>query len=141
MHYPFENKERFEQNFPAQFIAEGIDQTRCWFYYLHVLGSALKEKPAFKNVIVNGTVLAEDGKKMSKKLNNYPDPRLMFDKFGADALRAFFLASPVMLAENMNFSEKGVEEALRKNIMLLLNVYSFYAMYAGDEVAKADSQK
>ncbi len=140
MHYPFENKERFEQNFPAQFIAEGIDQTRCWFYYLHVLGSALKEKPAFKNVIVNGTVLAEDGKKMSKKLNNYPDPRLMFDKFGADALRAFFLASPVMLAENMNFSEKGVEESLRKNVMLLLNVYSFYAMYAGDEVAKADSQ-
>jgi len=130
MHYPFENKERFENNFPAEFIAEGIDQTRCWFYYLHVLGTALYNKPAFKNVIVNGTVLAEDGKKMSKRLNNYPDPNVVFEKYGADALRAYMLSAPVMQAENMNFSEKGVEEALRKNVMLLWNVYSFYQMYA-----------
>jgi isoleucyl-tRNA synthetase len=98
MHYPFENEERFKNNFPAKFIAEGIDQTRCWFYYLHVIASALEEKPAFLNVIVNGTVLAEDGKKMSKKLSNYPDTNLVFDKYGADALRAYMLAAPVMQA-------------------------------------------
>lgn len=140
MHYPFENKDRFEQNFPAQFIAEGIDQTRTWFYYLHILGAALFEKAAFKNVIVNGTVLAEDGKKMSKRLQNYPDPMLLMDKYGADALRAYLLASPVMQAENLNFSEKGVEESLRKNIMILWNVYSFYEMYAGEGEAKTDSK-
>ncbi len=130
MHYPFENKEKFEKNFPAQFIAEGIDQTRTWFYYLHILSAGQFGKPAFKNVIVNGTVVAEDGKKMSKKLQNYPDPMLLMDKVGADALRAYLLSSPVTQAENMNFSEKGVEEALRKNIMMLGNIYSFYALYA-----------
>lgn len=130
MHYPFENKERFEANFPAEFIAEGIDQTRCWFYYLHVLATAQKNKPAFKNVIANGIVLAEDGKKMSKRLKNYPEPSIIFDTYGADALRAYLLASPVMQAENLNFSEKGVAEAMRKNIMLLWNVHSFYSMYA-----------
>lgn len=133
MHYPFDNAERFEMNFPAKFIAEGIDQTRCWFYYLHVIATALKTKPAYQNVIVNGIVLAEDGKKMSKRLNNYPDPILIFDTYGADALRAYLLSSPVMQAENLNFSEKGVEEAMRKNIMLLYNVYSFYSMYADTE--------
>ena len=133
MHYDFENKEKFENNFPANFIAEGIDQTRTWFYYLHVLATGLFKKAAFQNVIVNGTVLAEDGKKMSKRLQNYPDPNLLMDKFGADALRAYLLAAPVMQAENMNFSEKGVQEALRKNIMILWNVYAFYEMYAGEE--------
>lgn len=132
MHYPFANKEIFERNFPAKFIAEGIDQTRCWFYYLHVIATAIYNKPAYQNVIVNGTVLAEDGKKMSKRLNNYPDPNVMFEKYGGDALRAFLLSSPVVQAENLNFSEKGVEEAMRKNIMLLWNVYSFYEMYATD---------
>src|SRR3989339_2709 len=87
LHYPFENKERFNQKFPAQFIAEGADQTRCWFYYLHVLAIGVKDKEAFKNVIVNGIVLAEDGKKMSKKLQNYPDPAKLMDKYGADAFR------------------------------------------------------
>jgi len=131
LHYPFENKEKFEQNFPAQFIAEGADQTRAWFYYLHVIAGGIKKVRAFNNVIVNGIVLAADGKKMSKRLQNYPDPALVMDKYGADALRACLLASPVMLAENLNFSEKFVEEALRKNIMLLENVYKFYEMYAG----------
>lgn len=140
VHYPFENKEKFENNFPAQFIAEGIDQTRTWFYYLHVLATSLFDKAAFKNVIVNGTVLAEDGKKMSKRLQNYPDPNLLMDKYGADALRAYLLAAPVMQAENMNFSEKGVQEALRKNIMILWNVYSFYEMYAGDETGNSKSE-
>jgi isoleucyl-tRNA synthetase len=129
LHYPFENKEKFESNFPAEFIAEGIDQTRTWFYYLHVISGALNSVPAFKNVIANGIVLAEDGKKMSKKLKNYPDPMLIIDKYGADSLRAYLLSSPVVLAENLSFSEKGVEESLRKNIMLVNNIYNFFQMY------------
>ena len=129
-HYPFENKDRVEKNFPAQFIAEGVDQTRAWFYYLHVISGGVKGGHAFENVIANGIVLAEDGKKMSKRLQNYPDPYLVMEKYGADALRAQLLASPVMAAENLNFSEKGTEESLRKNIMLLFNVYKFYELYA-----------
>jgi len=131
-HYPFENKEKFNVNFPAAFIAEGADQTRAWFYYLHVLAGALKNSHAFHHVIVNGTVLAEDGKKMSKKLRNYSDPKEIMEKYGADALRAYLLGLPVMQAENMNFSEKGVADALRKNIMVLWNVYKFYKMFAGE---------
>ncbi|MDD3939445.1 MAG: class I tRNA ligase family protein, partial [Patescibacteria group bacterium] len=130
MHYPYENKEEMEQGFPAQFIAEGVDQTRAWFYYLHVISGGVKNSHAFDNVIVNGIVLAEDGKKMSKKLKNYPDPSLVLDKYGADALRMYLLASPVMAAENINFTEKGVEESLRKNVMLLINIYKFYELYA-----------
>ena len=128
-HYPFENKERFEAAFPAQFIAEGLDQTRAWFYYLHVLGGALFQKNAFQNVIVNGIVLAEDGKKMSKKLQNYPDPMDVVGKYGADALRLYMLSSPVMQAENLSFSESGVDEILRKNIGRLNNVLAFYKLY------------
>ncbi len=129
LHYPFENKEKLEATFPAQFIAEGVDQCRTWFYYTHVVAGALKGSRGFDNVIANGIVLAEDGKKMSKKLKNYPDPMLVMEKYGSDALRAYLLSSPVMLAENLNFSEKGVEESLRKNIMILWNVYKFYEMY------------
>ena len=130
LHYPFENKEKFENNFPAEFIAEGIDQTRAWFYYLHVISGGVKQNQAFNNAVVNGIVLAEDGKKMAKKLKNYPDPLLIVDKYGADSLRAYLLSSPVIQAENLNFSEKGVEEALRKNIMLINNIYNFYQMYS-----------
>ena len=133
MHYPFENKEKFEANFPAKFIAEGADQTRAWFYYLHSIATGVKKSRAFDNVIVNGIVLAEDGKKMSKKLQNYPDPMELIDKYGSDALRFYLLTSPVMLADNLNFAENGVQEALRKNLMLLWNVYNFYEMYAKDE--------
>lgn len=132
LHYPFENKEKLEKNFPAQFIAEGADQTRAWFYYLHVIAGGIKETEAFKHVIVNGIVLAEDGKKMSKKLKNYPDPSLVMEKYGADALRAYLLSSPVMQAENLNFAESGVQESLRKNVMTLWNVYRFYEIYAGE---------
>ncbi|MDX9779085.1 MAG: isoleucine--tRNA ligase [Patescibacteria group bacterium] len=139
LHYPFENKEKLEQNFPAQFIAEGADQTRAWFYYLHVIAGGIKDSHAFQNVIVNGIVLAEDGKKMSKRLQNYPDPAVVMDKYGADALRAYLLSSPVMQAENLNFMENGVQESLRKNVMTLWNVYRFYQNYAaeyqGGEVA------
>lgn len=134
-HYPFANKAEAEASFPAQFIAEGVDQTRTWFYYLSVIATALKDSHAFSNVIANGIVLAEDGKKMSKRLLNYPDPVKVLDQYGADALRMYLLASPVMSAENFSFSEKGVMEALRKNIFLLENIYNFFALhdYTGPE--------
>ncbi len=131
-HYPFENKERFDATFPAQFIAEGLDQTRAWFYYLHVLGGTLFRKNTFQNVIVNGIVLAEDGKKMSKKLQNYPDPMEIVEKYGADALRLYLLSSPVMQAENLSFSESGVDEVAKKNIGRLGNVLAFYKLYENE---------
>ena len=132
-HYPFENAQDFDSHFPAQFIAEGIDQTRCWFYYLQVISTALGRGVAFRNVIVNGIVLAEDGKKMSKKLQNYPDPAELLDRYGADALRYYLLASPVTQAENLNFSETGVEEAIKKITLPVWNVYKFYDLYGGNE--------
>lgn len=128
-HYPFEEKERFDAVFPAQFIAEGLDQTRAWFYYLHVLATGIFKKNAFQNVIVNGIVLAEDGKKMSKKLKNYPDPMDVVNKYGADALRFYLLSSPVVQAENLNFSEQAVDDVLKKNLGRLNNVLAFYKLY------------
>jgi isoleucyl-tRNA synthetase len=139
-HYPFENKEKFEKNFPAQFIAEGVDQTRCWFYYLHVLATAIKNSEAFKNVIANGIVLAEDGKKMSKRLGNYPEPMDVFDKYGADAVRYYLATSQVMKAEDLCFSEKAVDEVVKKVLLTLLNVFSFYKMYAPNEKADSNSK-
>ncbi|MBI3638373.1 class I tRNA ligase family protein [Candidatus Wolfebacteria bacterium] len=129
-HYPFVKNLRF----PAEFIAEGIDQTRGWFYTLHVLGTALFGKSAFKHVIANGIVLAEDGQKMSKRLKNYPDPMDMVNKYGADALRYYLLSSPVMRAEDLNFSEKAVDEIYKKVILRLMNVLSFYELYASKKV-------
>ena len=128
-HYPFEDKARFEKTYPAQFIAEGQDQTRAWFYYLHVLAGAVFEKNAFQNVIVNGIVLAEDGKKISKKLQNYPDPMLVVEKYGADALRLYLMSSPVVRAENLNFSEEGVHETARKVVDRLVNTHQFYTLF------------
>lgn len=135
-HYPFENKEKFEKSFPAEFIAEGVDQTRAWFYYLHVIAAAIKDSRAFSNVIVNGIVLAEDGKKMSKRLQNYPEPEVVMEQYGADALRYYLLTSPVMQAENLNFSEAGVKEAMQKVVMLLNNVLSFYKLYQQEAKGK-----
>ena len=132
LHYPFENKEKFKNLFPAEFIAEGIDQTRAWFYYLHVIAVALFGLNPFKNVIVNGMVLAEDGKKMSKKLKNYPEPEEMIKKYGADAFRMYILSSPVVTAENFSFSEKGLLDSLRKNVILINNIYNFYQSYEAD---------
>ncbi len=129
-HYPFENKAFFESHFPADFIAEGLDQTRGWFYTLVVLGVALFDKPAFRNVVVNGLVLAEDGRKMSKRLKNYPDPMVVMGAEGADALRLCLLSSPVVRAEDLRFSEKGVREVLRTVLLPLWNAYSFLATYA-----------
>ncbi len=130
MHYPFENKEKFEKNFPAEFIAEGVDQTRAWFYVLHVISGGLFHTHAFKNVIANGIVLAEDGKKMSKRLKNYPDPMDVINKYGADSLRYFLVTSPVMRAEDLCFSEKGIDEVYKKVVLILMNVLSFYEMYS-----------
>jgi isoleucyl-tRNA synthetase len=129
-HYPFENKEKFDGGFPADFIAEGIDQTRAWFYYLHVIATGIKDSKAFKNVIVNGIVLAEDGKKMSKRLQNYPDPVEVMEKYGADALRYYLLSSPVVAAENFSMSEKDLTENVRGMFRMLWNTYSFFVLYA-----------
>jgi len=140
-HYPFENKEKFEANFPAEFIAEGLDQTRGWFYTLVVLGTAIFGKSPFKNVIVNGLILASDGRKMSKRLKNYPDPEVIFNKYGADALRFYLMNSPVVRAEPLRFSEKGVEEVVRKILLPIWNSYSFFVTYANIDNWKADGAK
>lgn len=151
MHYPFENKEKFESIFPAQFIAEGQDQTRGWFYTLHVLATALtrgehpsipknESVPAFENVIVNGIVLAEDGKKMSKRLKNYPDPMEVLEKYGADAMRYYLVTSPVMHAESLNFSENGVREMYNKVVNMLSNVVEFWQMFAGQQITNDKQQ-
>ena len=132
IHYPFENEKEFEETFPADFIGEAQDQTRAWFYYLHILATALKNKIAYKNVVVSGIILAEDGKKMSKKLKNYPDPVLMFDKYGADAVRLYILSSPVLQAENLNFSEKDLASLSSGMFRMLRNTYSFFLMYANN---------
>ena len=129
-HYPFENKEHFDANFPADFIAEGLDQTRGWFYTLVVLGAALFDKPSFSNVIVNGLILADDGQKMSKRKKNYPDPKIIFDSYGADALRLFLLGSPVVRGEDLKFSESSIKEVLRGVIIPMWNAYSFFVTYA-----------
>lgn len=139
-HYPFENKESFEASFPAQFIAEGIDQTRAWFYYLHVLATGVKDTNAFQNVIVNGIVLAEDGKKMSKRLQNYPDPMTVIEKHGADALRLHLLSSPIVSAENLNFSERDLAETSRNVFRMLWNSYSFFVLYASIDDWKPTAQ-
>ncbi len=120
-HYPFENRETFDANFPADFIGEGIDQTRGWFYTLHVLSTALFGRPAFKNVIVNGLVLAENGTKMSKRLKNYPDPLEVIHLYGADAIRLYMLSSPAVKGDDLAFSKNGVELILRQVIIPLWN--------------------
>lgn len=130
LHYPFENKERFENSFPADFIAEGVDQTRGWFYTLMVLSSALYKKAPFKNVVVNGIILAEDGKKMSKRLKNYPDPKEVMEKIGSDPLRLFLINSAAVRGDDLRFSETGVREIVRSVMLPLWNAYSFFTTYA-----------
>nr|NVI69394.1 Isoleucyl-tRNA synthetase [Cucujiformia] len=112
-HFPFENRKEFEEVFPADFIAEGIDQTRGWFYTLVVISTALFGKAPFKNLIANGMVLAGDGQKMSKRKKNYPDPMEVVHKFGADALRLYLISSPVVRAENLRFKEEGVRDIIK----------------------------
>ena len=129
-HYPFENQARFPRTFPADFIAEGLDQTRGWFYTLHVLAAALFDEVAFRNCVVNGMILAEDGRKMSKRLKNYPEPSAVLDRYGADAVRAYLINSPVLRAEPLRFSEAGVREVVRTVILPFWNTYSFFTTYA-----------
>ena len=129
-HYPFENVEKFESEFPADFICEGLDQTRGWFYTLNVLATALFDQPAFHNVVVNGLVLAADGKKMSKSLKNYPDPMATLDEFGADSIRLYLLNSPATFGDEVRFSVEGVKENTRRVLLPLWNAYSFFATYA-----------
>ena len=129
-HYPFEKKQETLDRFPADFIAEGLDQTRGWFYTLMVIATALFDQPAFKNVIVNGIILAEDGNKMSKRLKNYPEPQLVFDRYGADAVRLYLLSSPVVHAEDLRFSERGVELVLRQMLIPFWNSVVFLSTYA-----------
>ncbi len=127
-HYPFENKEFVEKTFPADFIAEGLDQTRGWFYTLHVIAVGLRNEPAFKNVIVNGLVLDNTGRKLSKKLKNYPDMNYIFEKYGADALR-YFLLSSTNMGEDYRFSEERVREVSSKIILSIENCFTFYNIY------------
>jgi isoleucyl-tRNA synthetase len=129
-HFPFENREKTLAAFPADFIAEGLDQTRGWFYTLTVLGVALFDKPAFKNVIVNGIILAEDGAKMSKRLKNYPEPEKVIHQYGADAVRLYLLNSPAVSGDDLRFSEKGVELIMRQALIPLWNAYVFLSTYA-----------
>lgn len=130
LHYPFENKKMFEQGFPAEFIAEGLDQTRGWFYTLTVLSTALFDKPAFKNVIVNGIVMAEDGKKMSKRLKNYTAPDELMETFGADALRLYLINSGLVKAEEQRFTDTGVKDMVRKALLPWQNSFKFFQTYA-----------
>lgn len=129
-HYPFENREEFDQQFPADFISEGLDQTRGWFYTLLILSTALFEKPAFMNCIVNGLVLAEDGKKMSKSLKNFPDPWDMLNKYGADVIRLYMLNSGAVRGDDLQFSETGLQETMRNTMLPLWNGLSFFTTYA-----------
>ncbi len=128
-HYPFENKDKFEENFPADFIAEGVDQTRGWFYTLHALGTMLFDQPAYENVVSNGLVLDEDGNKMSKSKGNAVEPFNVIQEYGADTVR-WYMMSNSSPWENLKFSEDGLRETQRKFFNTFVNTYSFFAMYA-----------
>jgi isoleucyl-tRNA synthetase len=130
LHYPFENKDIFEKKFPGQFIAEGIDQTRGWFYTLHVLGVALFDSKAFKNVVVNGMLLAADGAKMSKSKKNYPPTTEVLNSFGADVLRMYLLSSPIVRAEDVCFGDKYLKEMNATFTLPLVNLVKYYLTYA-----------
>ena len=130
LHYPFENRELFEAGFPAEYIAEGLDQTRGWFYTLLVLSTALFDKPSFKNVIVNGIVMAEDGKKMSKRLQNYTPPDVVMENFGADALRLYLINSGLVKAEEQRFTDSGIKDMVRRVLLPWYNSFKFLHTYA-----------
>lgn len=134
VHYPFVNQEVFKSRYPAQYIVEYIAQTRAWFYTLHVMSVALFDKPAFTNAVTTGTILAEDGSKMSKSKKNYPDPTILINKYGVDSLRLYLMSSVVMKADNLSFSESSVDD-IRKNVMnIWWNIFAFYKMLGADSV-------
>lgn len=130
IHYPFENEAEFKEEFPADFISEGLDQTRGWFYTLHVIATALKNKPAYKNVVCHGIVVAGDGKKLSKRLRNYPPLDEVFDNYGADILRFFMLSSPVVVGEEVRFSADHLRDTQRNVFMTLQNSHNFFKTYS-----------
>ncbi|MFM6967786.1 MAG: isoleucine--tRNA ligase [Microbacteriaceae bacterium] len=132
VHYPFENREWFDTHNPADFIVEYIGQTRGWFYTLHVLSTALFDRPAFRNVISHGIVLGNDGQKMSKSLRNYPDVSEVFERDGADAMRWFLMSSSVIRGGNLVVTEEGIREAVRQFLLPLWSTYYFFTLYAGD---------
>jgi isoleucyl-tRNA synthetase len=129
-HYPFEDKKDFEENFPADFVIEYIAQTRAWFYVMHVLGTALFDSNPFKNVVTTGVIFGTDGRKMSKSYGNYPDPKLVLEKYGAEPLRLYLMGAPVMVGEDINMDEEGLREQVRNFILPLWNCYSFLVTYA-----------
>lgn len=140
VHYPFENREWFDRHFPADFIVEYIGQTRGWFYTLHVLGTALFDKPPFQNCLAHGIVLGDDGRKMSKRLQNYPSPDEVFDQYGADAMRWFLLSSGVVRGNNLITERKGFSEAIRSALNPLWNVLHFFTLYANTDAITATYQ-
>ncbi|MDH3755943.1 MAG: isoleucine--tRNA ligase, partial [Acidimicrobiia bacterium] len=144
VHYPFENKDWFESHFPADFIVEYINQTRGWFYTLHVLAGALFDKPAFDNVICHGVLLADDGAKLSKKLRNYSEPTDVFDNQGADAMRWYFMSSNIVRGGDARISDAGIDDVVRQVITPIWNAYSFFTLYANIDgyraTERADSE-
>ena len=138
LHYPFENREKFEKNYPADFIVEYVGQVRAWFYYVHVVNIALFSDIAYKNVITTGTLAGNDGRKMSKSLGNYTDPNLLMDQYSADSLRFLMLSSPVLAGEDFSLIDKDVSDVARK-LLMIWNVYDFFTMYA--EVDGFDSEQ
>ncbi|MDP3993828.1 MAG: isoleucine--tRNA ligase [Candidatus Doudnabacteria bacterium] len=139
-HYPFENKKVFEARFPAQFVAEYIAQTRAWFYVMHVISEVLFEHAPFENVVTTGTILAEDGSKMSKSKGNFPDPWTVIEKYGVDSLRFYLMNSVVMQADNLNFSERDLINVHRKVTLILWNVYNYFVTYANEAGWQYDSK-
>jgi isoleucyl-tRNA synthetase len=130
VHYPFENADWFESHYPGDFIVEYMAQTRGWFYTLHVLATALFDRPSFRTCISHGVVLGDDGQKMSKSLNNYPDPMMVFDTYGADAMRWYLLSSTILRGGDLAVTENGVRESVRHVVLPIWNTYSFFTMYS-----------
>ena len=137
-HYPFENKEWFESHFPCDFIVEYTGQIRCWFYYLHVLAVALFDKPAFQNCIVHGTILAKDGKKLSKSSKNYTDPMELMKSYGTDAFRLYLYQTNAMLIGDLLFDESGIQDAYQQILLPYWNACNFYISYANIDLVKPD---
>jgi isoleucyl-tRNA synthetase len=137
VHYPFENREWFDGHYPGDFIVEYIGQTRGWFYTLHVLATALFDRPAFRTCVSHGIILGSDGQKMSKSLRNYPDVNEVFDRYGSDAMRWFLMASPVLRGGNLIVTEQGIRDGVRQAILPLWNSWYFFALYANAESYRA----
>ncbi len=138
VHYPFENQDWFEHHFPGDFIVEYVNQSRAWFYNLHVMATALFDRPAFSTCIAHGVVLGDDGRKMSKRLRNFPDPDAMFDVYGADAMRWFFMSSSIVRGGDLIVDEQGIRSAVRQALLPLWNAWYFFTLYANADGRRAD---